>query len=148
MNHPCGCVNGVIDEGPEGLRRCKTHNPESLTPDEIADRTIDYMESIGPALEPWQATTLRAILSFPVGTRFAVSAPSMQRPLPRIGVSRQGFRSDKVVLDEARTGWRKVLRDGVLVWEACPCQSIAATNCYNFDWQCPACGEVHRVVRA
>lgn len=86
------------------------HDATPLTADEIADRAIDFMESIGPALQPWQATTLRAMLAYPVSTRFAAAPPQHS---VREGIladinrfkSRSGYFSDRVILDEISAEW-------------------------------------------
>lgn len=64
------------------------------TPAEVAEKAISFIEDVlDYPLQPWQATTLRAMLTYPVGTRFAVWSPP-QHP------QRKGFDSDYVVVDE------------------------------------------------
>ena len=113
-----------------------------LTPDEIADRTIEFMEEIGPALLPWQATTLRAMLSYPVGTRFVVAAPRQHTPETK---APRGLVSDAMVLDELRKlnntpmspqpepGMVREYRDGEWVW-AHPC--TCTFDNHGFDSGC------------
>jgi hypothetical protein len=67
-----------------------------IDPAEAAEQTIDFLEELGYPLQPWQATTLRAMLnplrSYPVGTHFVVNP---QHPQPK------GFRPSFIVSDEA-----------------------------------------------
>src|SRR4051794_32642903 len=72
-----------------------------LTSHEIADQAIDFIESIGLALLPWQAMALRAMLTYPVPPRFTITA---QRQHPQ-----RGFVSDNVTIDEYTTE-----RDGLV----------------------------------
>lgn len=87
------------------------------TPADVADKAISFIEDVlDYPLEPWQATTLRAILTYPVATRFVSPPPPQGEPLPgmvyiqRDGkwtwekpVQRKGFESDHVVMDEGCT---------------------------------------------
>lgn len=85
--------------------------PTQLSAAEIAERAIDFIEEQGWPLLPWQAETLRAMLTYPVGTRFVVNTPP-QRPHPGMvkvlrdgkwaweNPPRKGFQSDHIVMDE------------------------------------------------
>lgn len=93
------------------------------TPADVADKAISFIEDVlDYPLQPWQATTLRAILTNPVVTRFVASPPLQSEgdrvvmPLPGMvyvqsdgkwtwekPVQRKGFESDHVVMDEGCT---------------------------------------------
>lgn len=96
-----------------------------ITPSDAAEKAIDFIEELGYPLQPWQATTLRAMLTYRAGQGFIVGMPPQHpqsesdqvvMPLPgmtyvqRDGkwvwekpVQRKGFQSDHVVMDEGCT---------------------------------------------
>lgn len=58
-----------------GTDHLKPRDTTLLSDEEMAEAAIDFIENAGYALAPWQATTLRAMLTYPVGTRFVVNTP-------------------------------------------------------------------------
>jgi hypothetical protein len=86
-----------------GTEHLKPRDTTVLSDEEMAEAAIDFIENAGYPLLPWQATTLRAMLLYPVGTRFMV-APPPQHP------QRRGFESTQVLIDEAAPK-RNVSRD-------------------------------------
>lgn len=93
-----------------GTEHLKPKGTPTLTNQEQAERVIDFLENSGYPLLPWQAEALRALLTYPVATRFMVGAPR-QHP------QRNGIRADLGGQDDVRPGMVKVLRDGEWVWE-------------------------------
>lgn len=105
------------------------------TDEEAAEQAIDFIENLGYPLQPWQATTLRAMLTYPVGTRFVVNTPRQhpQRPGLRADVGGQdGQVADEFEDDPPQLGMVKVLRNGEWVWEtlnlSCTCTKYSLGN--------------------
>lgn len=134
--------------GTEHLKPSSTTTPTSA---EIAEQAIDWLENIGYPLVPWQAEALRAMLTYPVGTKFTVMPPRQRTDYDAIQkawwLGEAGDRADQVV-DEyedspPQPGTVKVIRDGEWVWEKpCPCSAIDLSQ-LTYDWQCSQCGKLH-----
>lgn len=63
-----------------GTEHLKPKAATRPTNQEQAERVIDFLENSGYPLLPWQAEALRALLTYPVATRFMVGAPRQHPP--------------------------------------------------------------------